>query len=125
MKRFILLIGFLCSTMLFANQAETYHATLKDNVFDVILASNASTGYKWKLNHYDKASISLVNQVYVPANSDKMGAPGKQVFTFKVLSQDDSLKSTQISFIYQRAWEKREGTIKKLNIVFDKCLCDK
>jgi inhibitor of cysteine peptidase len=69
------------------------------NMFEVILDSNASTGYSW-VAHFDEDLLELIDQSY-QVNSELIGAPGKEVFVFKALDTGRA----QVDFSYQRPWE--------------------
>ena len=69
--------------------------------FGITLASNASTGFSWKVE-FEKEVITLVNNEYVPPAVQMPGAGGKQIFIFRA-----SKKGTQtLTFTYARPWEK-------------------
>ena len=69
------------------------------NMFEVILDSNASTGYSW-VAYFDENLLELIDQSY-QVNSELIGAPGKEVFVFKALDSG----SAQVNFSYMRPWE--------------------
>ncbi len=69
--------------------------------FNVVLDANATTGYQWEIVKYNKSVIELVHSDY-KVDSSLMGAPGKQIYTFKVLSKG----VTKLKIIYHRSWEK-------------------
>lgn len=73
----------------------------------VILCSNATTGFQWT----ETAQISDETVIYQyehnfvpPDEEDVVGAPGKDVWTFKTLKQGTST----ITFDYSRPWEGGE-----------------
>lgn len=68
-------------------------------VFEVPLESNATTGYRWVAT-FDDGLLELVDEQYV-ADSDLIGAPGKQVFTFRALATGRA----EVTFDYSRPWE--------------------
>jgi inhibitor of cysteine peptidase len=73
----------------------------------VTLESNQTTGFKWELAKIsDQTVLEQVNQKFVAPEATKdgtplLGAPGKEVWTFKALQKG---KST-ISMEYCRPWE--------------------
>jgi predicted secreted protein len=68
-------------------------------VFEVPLESNLTTGYRWVAN-FDDALLELVDEQY-EEDSDLIGAPGTQVFTFRALSTGRA----EVTFDYMRPWE--------------------
>lgn len=82
--------------------------------FTVTLRANASTGYQWQLKTpLDESILQLIDSKYIPYKSRRIGADGKQLWTFK------ALKAGQVTifFKYVRSWEKdtppqREQSIK-------------
>ena len=70
--------------------------------FDVVISldSNPSTGYSW-VAAYDQTALVLVDQEYKAGDSNLIGAPGTQIFSFKALKSGQ----TSITMSYQRSWE--------------------
>jgi len=67
------------------------------------LLSNRTTGYQWQLaDPLDETILKLAGSEYIAPNTDRVGAPGKEVWTFKTLRAGE----TTISFRYVRPWEK-------------------
>jgi predicted secreted protein len=74
----------------------------KNQEFIIKLVSNPSTGYTWSLSEgYDKTVVGLIGNVFVPANTDRSGAPGEDQWTFRGISTG----KTKISLVYARSWE--------------------
>ncbi|MBP6915557.1 MAG: protease inhibitor I42 family protein [Smithellaceae bacterium] len=82
--------------------------------FTVTLRANASTGYQWQLKTpLDESILQLIDSKYIPYKSRRIGADGKQLWTFKALKTGQAT----IFFKYVRSWEKdlppqREQSIK-------------
>ena len=76
--------------------------------FTITLDSNRTTGFGWQLaKPLDETIVKSVKNDYqnAPQNPDKtprVGAPGKEVWTFKALKSG----KTTIEFKYVRPWEK-------------------
>lgn len=69
------------------------------------LRSNPTTGYSWFLVGYDPARIKPVQCKYVAPNTKLTGAPGYDVWTFKVNSQAFVVPQvTHITLQYFRPW---------------------
>lgn len=70
--------------------------------FCVILESNPSTGYTWRINpSHDKEVLEFIGAGYDAPKEPMPGASGEEVFTFQVMKPGQ----TQISFSYIRPWE--------------------
>ena len=70
----------------------------------VTLESNpASTGFQWELAEIsDETVLQRVDQRYEPPeDGDMVGAPGKDIWTFKALKKGES----SISMEYSQPWE--------------------
>jgi predicted secreted protein len=73
----------------------------------VTLESNSSTGFQWSLTSIsDQAVLEKVDQKYIATEAPQngvplVGAPGKEVWTFKALQKGKS----PISMGYSRSWE--------------------
>ena len=66
------------------------------------LKGNATTGYSWILNKYNKKLVKFINVNYVVDNNKLLGSGGTWVTNFQVLKPGRS----EIRFIYKRPWEK-------------------
>ncbi|MBU2519543.1 MAG: protease inhibitor I42 family protein [Proteobacteria bacterium] len=78
-------------------------------VFQVTLAANHTTGYKWMLAKAPDAKVvKLVTNNYVPDKAEgpdgkrRMGVGGHEVWTFQAMGQGRAL----ISLLYLQPWEK-------------------
>ena len=67
--------------------------------FDIVLESNATTGYQW-MSEYDSGMLELIESKYI-VQGEGIGAGGVEIFTFKPKEVDD----IKIRFIYKREWE--------------------
>jgi inhibitor of cysteine peptidase len=73
--------------------------------FTITLRANMSTGYQWQIAEpLDETMLELVNTEYIPYRTQRLGADGKQLFTFKALKAGE----TTISFKYAREGEKEK-----------------
>ncbi len=74
----------------------------KGQEFTIRFVSNASTGYSWKVGEsYDKNIINLVGNEYKNSNSEMVGAPGEELWTFKGINKG----KTKLNFSYARSWK--------------------
>jgi inhibitor of cysteine peptidase len=79
----------------------------------VTLGSNQTTGFQWsgQAQVSDNTVMKQTGHEYVIPNSETMGAPGKEIWTFETLKKG----TTTISMEYNRPWEggeKAEWTYK-------------
>lgn len=74
--------------------------------FIIKLHSNPSTGYSWFLREYDDKIIVPVKHSYEAAKNKLVGAPGVDVWTFRVKASAFTVpQQTVIRFVYARPWE--------------------
>jgi inhibitor of cysteine peptidase len=74
--------------------------------FKISLESNATTGFSWP-EQAEIGNTAIVKQTdhdNLAPTSDLMGAPGKEVWTFKALEKG----TTVIAMEYSRPWENGE-----------------
>lgn len=71
-------------------------------LFDVVLESNATTGYSWRLTRPLEATyLQLVESRYEAPDSGLVGAGGRERWRFRALAPG----RTQIALEYVRSWE--------------------
>jgi len=72
----------------------------------VTLCSNPTTGFEWSSEAQisDQAVLQQTDHKFVAPESDLVGAPGEEVWTFKTLQQGAS----NVSMEYGRPWEGGE-----------------
>jgi predicted secreted protein len=71
----------------------------KDQVFNLYLKSNPTTGYEW-IPIFNANLVKLVSHSFKPS-SLLMGASGTDTFVFKGMS----IGTTLIKMLYKRSWE--------------------
>lgn len=79
------------------------------------LTSNPSTGFSWQLaDSYNKAVVTKESNTFTKNNSDAIGAPGTEVWTFKAVGKG----STTLDFSYLKSWEPNTAPAqtKQINI---------
>jgi len=77
------------------------------DLFMVTLCSNPTTGFQWSESAQvsDQAVLQQTDHKFVPAQEKGIvGAPGREVWTFKALKRG----SSTISMEYSRPWENGE-----------------
>jgi predicted secreted protein len=88
-------------------QPGCWHDILADDQFSITLMSNPSTGYRWVLLLDGDNNIELLSDEFQPGAA-MLGAPGKQVFTFRVLGEGYAV----INMTYtppRPVWSPRRG----------------
>jgi len=79
--------------------------------FRIVLDANPTTGYQWQLSGpLDERIVTLVGSDYQIPRTDRVGAGGKHLWTFRAAGQGQ----TAIGLIYLRPWEKGIPPIKKM-----------
>jgi inhibitor of cysteine peptidase len=88
-------------------------------VFQVTLAANHTTGYKWMLAKMPDAKVvKLVNSEYVPAKPQApdgkapVGAGGEELWTFQAVGPGRAM----IVLNYARPWEKDKKPAKSRSL---------
>lgn len=96
---------------IYTQDKPTIIATPDKSEFIIKLKSNATTGYSWFLRQYDKNMIEPVSHKYQHPVSQLVGAPGFELWTFRVRSEGFTVPQvTYIRFIYSRPWEPANQT---------------
>lgn len=76
--------------------------------FTVILAANHTTGYSWRLaKPLNPELVRQVSDTYEADTSGKMGAGGKELWTFEALNAG----TAEIEFEYARPFEKNAAPV--------------
>jgi inhibitor of cysteine peptidase len=77
---------------------------LKNTEFQVLLDSNPTTGFSWRVLSFDSTILQMKKEEFLADKSaeDRVGAGGKQIFKFKTIANG----TTDLQLIYQRPWEK-------------------
>lgn len=71
--------------------------------FDIALESSPTTGYRWQfIEPLDEEILELVGSEYESPEDERVGSGGKEVLTFRAVSQGE----TRISLGYKRPWER-------------------
>lgn len=78
----------------------------KQPVFIIKLISNPTTGYSWFLKDYDQTMIKPVKHEYHSPKQEMPGAPGYELWVFRVKSEALSVpRRSVIKMVYARPWE--------------------
>jgi len=85
-----------------------------DKIFSIVLDSNPSTGYKWRLaQSSDWEFLKLVNTKYRDSKTELAGAGGHEIWSFKALSVGQGV----IVFEYARPWETNKTPAKSVTFI--------
>lgn len=77
--------------------------------FQIKLKSNATTGYSWFLREYNSEIVTPVKRAIIPPETKMMGAPGFEVWTFKMKPTAFTVpQQTMLRFIYSRPWDAND-----------------
>lgn len=78
-------------------------ATSLHNKFSIVLASNPTTGYSWRLGgKLDRRLVKQVGSKFIPPQTKLVGAGGREVWTFQAVGRGRA----RIVLEYVRPWEK-------------------
>lgn len=81
--------------------------------FTVRLASNATTGYRWRpAGVLDEHTVKLVRSQYVSFEGGGSGSGGEEVLTFLAVARGEA----EITMEYVRPWEKSQSPVKTATI---------
>jgi len=90
----------------FTDPAKPIYLDSKNSTLVVKLKSNPTTGYSWYLQSIDAPWLQPISHRYVAPSSKLMGAPGYDLWTFKVDPAYQTVPFyTEIELIYTRAWQ--------------------
>ncbi len=110
MKKMTVIAALLCSWLtpgLSASQDESL-AVAVGQEFTITLEANPSTGYQWQLaKPPEKEIVQWVRSEYQHPDTKLIGAPGKEVWTFKGVGPG----KTTIELHYLRPWEKNVAPV--------------
>ncbi len=104
----ILLLTAACSPaqpemlVLTADNADQSVEVQQDQIFQVSLEGNLTTGYNWVLAPQDPKFIEQQGDPEFKAASNLVGSPGTVTFTLKAAA----LGQTTLHFDYKRPWEE-------------------
>lgn len=106
------------SVLLIESNQETSDIEVNEGEdFIIVLEGDATTGYQWVIDNYNKDNINFVISKYEPSNiqvNNQLEKDGKYTFTFKALKPGKS----DVLMTYLRPWEQGIEPIKtqKFNV---------
>ena len=71
-----------------------------DDVFQIRLMENPTTGFRWRLSVWDSSILELMRDTFVPSDSSQHGSGGQHVWEF--VARGPGHNSLQMT--YRRAW---------------------
>lgn len=78
--------------------------------FTLKLKANPTTGYSWFLREYDSLLVMPIKQEFIAGDTDRVGAPGYELWTFKVKPAGFTVpQQTVIRLIYARPWQANDS----------------
>lgn len=78
--------------------------------FTIVLESNPTTGYGWKISDdLDKTKLVVTEVRHRQDKKKLLGSPGKDFWTFRTLNEG----TAAIAFEYVRPWEKDVPPVKR------------
>jgi len=84
----------------------------EDDVFEVVLQGNSSTGYTWQVMPYDETVLSQVGDVQYTPKDDKIGSGGTYNYKFKTMADGE----TDLVIVYKRRFEEPTRDDKKFEM---------
>lgn len=85
----------------YRNNSSPIYVGLNDE-FVIALEANHTTGYSWRLaEEVDEEKVSLQSVEYEAGDTEVLGAPGEEKWTFKAEGEG----RTELKFEYVRPWE--------------------
>ena len=104
----VILLGCVGAAFSGEKGGAQYSETARDirvkvgEVFTIRLESNETTGYSWRGNEgFDRSCFELTGSPYQPAQPQRPGSGGEQLYHFKALKAG----TTEIRLTYKRSWE--------------------
>ena len=73
-----------------------------NRTFEIVLASNRSTGYSWVLQIDHPEVVSRVSDTYIADKSGRIGVPGETIWLLKSNNKGNAM----LTFSYQRPSEE-------------------
>ena len=81
------------------------------DAFSITLASNATTGFHWKMTlPEDVKAVTFLGSEYIASQAGLVGAPGTEVFKFKAITPGE----IKAAFVYERPWETIPAPTRKM-----------
>ena len=114
------------STPVFSSPKNKIIVTPEQPEFTIILKSNPTTGFSWKIATIDSSMFTNLGHQYIAPNTKVMGAPGYEVWKFKAIyPTTHAFAVNQVGHVvmeYKRPWtkDKKETTVYHFTVVMKK-----
>jgi inhibitor of cysteine peptidase len=118
MKKWLLLLCFSFSSILYADSPLILKVEKKSPKFVISLPANPTTGYHWEITKFDKSLLKLTHSEYIRPKTNLMGAPGFSLFTFSKQPHKSYPTKTKLVFTYTKSWDKSQDTVKPVTVLF-------
>lgn len=121
MKIKLFLILCFVTTVVLAHDTLNWTAACQANTFLVKVPANTTTGYQLTLKSWDKTQFKSVSHRYIAPNTQRIGAGGVMVFTFKLRKGHEYPHKTTMYFLNKRPWESNGGITRAVLVDFTQC----
>ena len=88
-----------------------------EDLLEIHLAENATTGYRWAPDSYDTGLLELAKETASYPNA-ALGSGGEAVFLFRVVGAG----SSTLTLKYWRHWEGSGSSIQRFAVTIDAAL---
>ncbi len=99
------------NTNVYSEDKQNISVSADKPTFVLKLKSNPTTGYTWFLRDYNSALVTPVKHSFLPPEKTLIGAPGYELWTFRVKSAGFSVPQiTTVRMIYARPWQSGDSS---------------
>lgn len=119
MRQFLAGIFLFFSLAVNADNTKSIHVQASQKLIEITLPANPTTGFQWKLEHFDSSVLKLLSQRFDAPKTRLIGAGGVSIFTFKILNDQSRPKSTKLMFRYAQPWEPSSASLTTVAVIFD------
>ncbi len=111
-KHITLAVLLGATTMTYAdNINQNIQLTSQQQTVQITLPANATTGYQWYVQNYDRNLLSTQSYRYGAPTSTALGAGSNATFVFNIDPRFyDAPQITTLTFIYQQPWNPGKNT---------------
>ncbi|MDP2723432.1 MAG: protease inhibitor I42 family protein [Bacteroidales bacterium] len=99
---FLLLQGMVScmDPIVMTDNGKTYNLSI-DEVFQIQLPGNPTTGYSWRIMPYDETVVKQLGEPSYKVNDDKIGTGGIYTFKFQTIADGQA----ELILNYARKWD--------------------
>ncbi|MGJ3493942.1 putative secreted protein [Piscirickettsia salmonis] len=100
------------------NNSKALVVSKPGQTFEIKVPANPTTGFSWFLKSYDHDLLDVINQRYDAPKTNMIGAPGKDIWTFKAKPMFFTAPQITVIELYNaRPFDIRKGQVLKLALV--------